>query len=126
MMFWGSSKERFEAQVRHLHDVLRCAVQAASGLQQPDHSESEDAARLARGIRAGEQRVLREKVNEIAHAFGFQLAKCGYAPPARKRWRTREGTCCAYGLVRLWGEESPFIMHCEGCPNLGTDCVDPR
>lgn len=36
----------------------------------------------------------------------------------KTRWRTRDGVCCRYGL-------STRIHHVIGCPNRGTDRVEP-
>lgn len=97
VFFWGSGRETCERQRQQLHQAVDRLIEEASGLQQPDHSDSEQAAREARDAREVAQRRLRTRVAWLANAFGVLI------DPAVLTWSRERPTEPGFYWLRFDG-----------------------
>lgn len=73
-MFWGIGKAVSDQYRGELHRLIEECITIASGLQQPDHPESEaHAARCAEERREAAWE-LKHRVSRIARAFGYTVS----------------------------------------------------
>lgn len=69
VLFWGSGKDGYERNRRKLTKITRKAISIASGLQQPDHSDSDEAAKRAKRDRKLAEKRLRQVLRDFRACF---------------------------------------------------------